>query len=237
MDVILIPGFWLDASSWELVVPALTAAGHRTHPLTLPGRESADADRSGITLGTEVDAVVRVIDSLDASSGPVVLVGHSGGGAVAHAAVDRRPARVARVVYVDSGPQPEGMPINDSLPVVDGEVPLPDWSAFGDEDLTDLDEDLRADFRRRAVPVPAAVANQPQAPLVDARRFDVPVTVIACGAPAAMYQEWMAQGAPMLSELAQINDVTWVDLPTGHWPQFTRPAELAEVLVQSVGPA
>ena len=237
MDVILIPGFWLDASSWDPVVPALAAAGHRMHPLTLPGRESPDAARTGITLRSEVDAAVRVIDSLDASLGPVALVGHSGGGAVAHAALDRRPARVARVVYVDSGPLPEGMPINDKLPVVDGEIPLPDWSVLGEEDLTDLDDDLRADFRRRAVPIPAGVATEPQAALVDPRRYDVPVTVIACGAPAAMYQEWMSEGVPLLSELARIKDVTWVDLPTGHWPQFTRPAELAEVLVQSVGAA
>src|ERR1700691_6779300 len=104
MDIILIPGFWLDASSWEEVVPSLQRAGHRAHALTLPGMDSKDADRSGITLRDHVDAVVEIIDSFDPAAGRVVLVGHSGGGAVAHAAVDARPARVARVVYVDSGP-------------------------------------------------------------------------------------------------------------------------------------
>ncbi len=43
MDIILIPGFWLDGSSWDEVVPALEQAGHRTHALTLPGMESKDA--------------------------------------------------------------------------------------------------------------------------------------------------------------------------------------------------
>jgi hypothetical protein len=28
-------------------------------------------------------------------------------------------------------------------------------------------------------------------------------------------------------ELAKIGSVEFIDLPTGHWPQFTRPAELA----------
>ena len=32
--------------------------------VTLPGRESPEAARAGITLRSEVDAVVRVIDSL-----------------------------------------------------------------------------------------------------------------------------------------------------------------------------
>ena len=45
MDIILIPGFWLDASSWDEVVPALRQAGHRVQALTLPGMESKDADR------------------------------------------------------------------------------------------------------------------------------------------------------------------------------------------------
>jgi pimeloyl-ACP methyl ester carboxylesterase len=29
--------------------------------------------------------------------------------------------------------------------------------------------------------------------------------------------------------------VTYVDLPTGHWPQLTKPAELAEAIVAAVG--
>jgi pimeloyl-ACP methyl ester carboxylesterase len=104
MDLILIPGLWLDGASWDAVVPALEQAGHRTHALTLPGMESRDADRSGITLRDHVAAVVRLIDALDPADGKVVLVGHSGGGAIAYAAVDARPDRVARVVCVDSAP-------------------------------------------------------------------------------------------------------------------------------------
>jgi len=236
MDIILIPGFWLDGSSWDEVVPALQQAGHRTHALTLPGMESKDADRSDITLRDHVDAVVRVIDSLDRANGQVVLVGHSGGGAVAHAAVDARPDRVARVVYVDSGPLGEGGVINDELPAVNGEVPLPDWSLFDEEDLVDLDDELRAAFRERAIPTPVRVASDPQH-LFDERRYDVPVTVIACEFPSAKLREWMKQGHPYVRELAKIRDVDYIDLPTGHWPQFTRPEELGRAILASVGPA
>jgi pimeloyl-ACP methyl ester carboxylesterase len=234
MDIILIPGFWLDGSSWDGVTPALEQAGHRVHPLTLPGKESKDADRSQITLRDHVDAVVRVIDSLSPADGQVVLVGHSGGGAIAHAAADARPDPVARVVYVDSMPLGDGGVINDELPAKDGEVPLPDWSLFEEEDLVDLDDELRAAFRGRAIPEPVHVTSDPQR-LSDDRRYDVPVTVIACEFSGAILREWMAQG--QVRELAKIRDVEIVDLPTGHWPQFTRPVELGQAILAAVGPA
>jgi len=236
MHIILIPGFWLDGSSWDDVVPALDQAGHRTRALTLPGMESKDADRSAITLRDHIDAVVEVIDSLDPADGKVVLVGHSGGGAVAHGAVDARPDRVARVVYVDSGPLGDGGVINDELPSEDGEIPLPDWAIFDDEDLVDLDDELRAAFRERAIPTPVHVASDPQR-LSDERRYDVPVTVIACEIPSEMIRKWMEQGHPYVRELAKIRDVGYVDLPTGHWPQFTRPEDLGQAILASVGPA
>jgi pimeloyl-ACP methyl ester carboxylesterase len=236
MDIILIPGLWLDGSSWDEVVPTLEQAGHRPHPLTLPGMESKDADRSKITLRDHVDAVVEVIDSFDPAGGEVTLVGHSGGGAIAHAAVDARPDRVARVVYVDSVPLGQGGVINDELPATNGEVPLPDWSLFEDEDLVDLDDGRRAAFRERAIPSPVRVARDPQE-LSDERRYEVPVTVIACEFSSAMLRKWIEQGQPYVRELAKIRDVDYIDLPTGHWPQFTRPQELARVILVRVGPA
>jgi pimeloyl-ACP methyl ester carboxylesterase len=236
MDIVLIPGLWLDGSSWDEVTPSLQQAGHRTHALTLPGMESKDADRSKITLRNHVDAVVTVIDSFDPADGKVVLVGHSGGGAIAHAAVDARPDRVARVVYVDSAPLGDGGVINDELPAENGEMPLPDWSRFEDQDLIDLDDELRARFRERAIPSPAHVAGDPQQ-LFDERRYDVPITVISCEFPTAVIRELIEQGHPYVGELAKVRDVDYVDLPTGHWPQFTRPKELGRAIVASLGPA
>ena len=230
MDIILVPGFWLDASSWEEVTPPLAAAGHQVHPLTLPGLESAGTPRAGIGLRTHIDAVVAKIDTFD---GPVVLVGHSGGGAIIHGAVDARPGRVARAIYVDSGPLGEGGAINDELPADGDDVPLPPWELFEDEDLTDLNEELRAMFRARAVPQPKGVAQDRQR-LHDEARFDVPATIIACEFSSAMLIGMIDAGHPYVAELGRIRDVDYVDLPTGHWPQFTRPAELGAALLAAV---
>lgn len=146
MQIILIPGFWLDGDSWAPITRDLEAAGHRVHALTLPGKRPGDTDLAGIGLRDHVDAVLAVVDALD---GDVVLVGHSGGGTIAWAVADARPSRIARVVMVDAIPMPAGTCINDELPVEGDGVPLPDWSLFEEEDLVDLDDDLRALPRHR----------------------------------------------------------------------------------------
>jgi pimeloyl-ACP methyl ester carboxylesterase len=231
MEIVLIPGFWLGGFTWEEVAAPLRDAGHAVHPLTLPGLESVESDRSGIGLRDHVDAVIEVVDTI---ATPVVLVGHSGGGAIAHAVADSRPDRVARVVYVDSLPLGPGDSINRDLTEVGGEIPLPEWAEFDAEDLVDLDADLRSMFRRIAVPEPAGVARDEQT-LTDDRRYGVPVTVIACEFSADSLRGWIAEAEDFVSELALITEVEIVDLPTGHWPQFTRPEELASVILASIG--
>ncbi|MCL3838694.1 alpha/beta fold hydrolase [Aeromicrobium duanguangcaii] len=230
MDIVLVPGFWLDASSWDAVTPQLVEAGHRTHPLTLPGLESRDASRAGIGLGDHIDFVAEHVDGLD---GDVVLVGHSGGGAVIHGVADRRPDRIARNVYVDSGPPVEGEAINDQLPADGDEIPLPPWEIFGEATLADLDGALRADFAARAIPQPRAVATD-GIRLSDERRYDVPATVISCEFPSQVLRDAIEAGEPWVGELARIRDLEFVDLPTGHWPQFSKPTELGAVLVEAL---
>lgn len=227
MDIVLVPGLWLDASSWDAVVPHLEAAGHRVTAVQPPGMESRDADRSGITLDDHVAAVVAAIDDAD---GPVVLVGHSAGSGIASAAVDARPDRVARAIYVGGFPSSDGDPLLNGYDAVNGEVPMPDFGEFSDDDLKDLDEAALAAFRERAIPSPEQVVHG-TVRLRDERRWDVPVTAICPEYSAADLQSWIESGEASVREFARIKDVTYVDLPTGHWPQFTRPAELARVIL------
>lgn len=116
---------------------------------------------------------------------------------------------------------------------VNGEIPLPDRSVFGEEDLTDLDDALREQFRAMSIPEPVRVATDHQA-LRDPRRYDVPITVITCEVPAEMLRGLMAKGHACTAELATVHDSTLVDLPTGHWPQLTKPAELGAAIVETL---
>nr|BFF11515.1 hypothetical protein GCM10025699_28180 [Microbacterium flavescens] len=90
MDIILVPGLWLDASSWDPILPALREARHAPRPLTMPGVGAPATESADIGIQDWVDAVVAEIDGLGR---PVVLVGHSGGGNVVWAAPRRGPAR------------------------------------------------------------------------------------------------------------------------------------------------
>jgi pimeloyl-ACP methyl ester carboxylesterase len=97
----------------------------------------------------------------------------------------------------------------------------------------DLDEGLRAAFRARAIPEPKHVTTDKQR-LHDVRRYDVPATIIACEFPSSLLGEWIESGHPFVAELARIKDIEFMDLPTGHWPQFTKPAELGEAILAAV---
>lgn len=35
---------------------------------------------------------------------------------------------------------------------------------------------------------------------------------------------------PMFAEVAHLEHLDFLDLPTGHWPMFSRPRELAQII-------
>ncbi|MPV37164.1 alpha/beta fold hydrolase [Georgenia subflava] len=229
--VVLVPGFWLGAWAWDDVVPHLQEKGVRTHPVTLPGLESAGDDRVGLTLDDHVAAVREVVAGLD---GAVVLVGHSGAAAVVQSVVDADPTRIRRVVYVDSGPLADGAAIMPELPADVADLPLPTWAEFTErgESYEGIDETGLALFRERAVAHPAGVARS-AVRLRDERRKDVPVTVVCCTIPAGVLRDAIDAGEPWAAELLGA-DVELVDMPTGHWPMFSRPFDLAEAILGAV---
>jgi pimeloyl-ACP methyl ester carboxylesterase len=236
MNVILIAGFWLDGDSWSEVVPSLEQAGLTVHTPTLAGLSSVDDDRSEVTLASQTAEVVALVDSLTGADAgeKVVLVGHSGGGAIIHGVVDARRDRVERAIYVDSGPTPDGVAINPGLEATGADAPLPPWEDFDETDLRDLSDELLARFREIAVPEPVRVAHDEQH-LVNPARYEVPITLISSTFSRAEIEEAIAAGIPYFTEVPLMARSTIVELPTGHWPQFTKPAELARLIVDAVG--
>ena len=220
--IILVPGFWLGAWAWDDVVSTLRADGHDVTAITLPGLESVDVDRSNITLSDHVDAIC---DAVKNAGAPVVLAVHSGAGASGYAASDRVPEQIAAMVYVDTAP---GKGAAD--PEFDGaEKPMVFEEIEKEENLDGLSDEQLEMLRRRAVPEPGGVLRESIALTNDAR-LDIPSTIVCTGYSCDEYKASIGNGYPFLAGLNEIRDVTWVDLPTSHWPMWSKPRELAAII-------
>jgi len=221
--IILVPGFWLGAWAWDEVADALRADGHEVKAMTLPGLESVDADRSAITLSDHVDAICEAVRAADA---PVVLAVHSATGFSGYAASDRVPERIAAMVYVDSAPGKGALD-----PDFDGaEKPL-NWEEIAEEENLDgLSDQQKESFRQRAVPEPGGVLRE-AIPLNNDARRDIPSTIICTGFPSEQVKAYAREHDwAWLGGLADLRNITWMDLPTSHWPMWSRPRELAEII-------
>jgi pimeloyl-ACP methyl ester carboxylesterase len=220
--IVLVPGFWLGAWAWDEVAEALRADGHDVTALTLPGLESTEADRSSITLSDHVDAIT---DAVGAAAAPVVLAVHSGTGFSGYVASDRNPERIAAMVYVDSAP---GIPPLD--PDFEGDEKPLSWDELAaEENLDGLSEEQMETFRKRAVPEPGGVLRE-AVPLTNDARLDIPSTVICTGYTSEQYKEAAKEGYAWLGGLKELRNITWVDLPTSHWPMWSRPRDIAEII-------
>jgi pimeloyl-ACP methyl ester carboxylesterase len=221
--IILVPGFWLGAWAWDDVVAALRADGHDVTALTLPGLESADADRSAITMSDHVEAICEAVR---AAGAPVVLAVHSGAAASGYGASDRVAELIAAMVYVDTGP-PKGA-LDRDFKGVEKAMPTPKELAEN-ENLDGLTEQQLETFRRRAVPEPGAALRE-AAKLTNDARLEVPSTVVCTGYTSEQYRDAVKEGQEWLGGLADLRDVTYIDLPTSHWPMWSRPRELAAII-------
>lgn len=154
------------------------------------------------------------------TAAPIVLV-------PGYAASDRIPDQLAAIVYVDSGPA--AGPLDAAFGAI--ELTLPTWPELeaGGSSLDGLSDEHLAAFRERAVPEPgAALREAPQ--LADERRLDVPSVVVCASMPSDQIKAAVEAGHPWVGELAKLRGVSYVDLPTGHWPMWSRAPELAEIL-------
>jgi pimeloyl-ACP methyl ester carboxylesterase len=190
---VLVHGAWHGAWCWARVLPALRAAGHAAHAVTLTGvGERAHLLSRDITLDLHVTDVVNLVvcEELD----DIVLVGHSYGGLVITGAADRllaqRPARLKQLVYIDAVvPHPGECWATHHAPELvasrlaaaaahpQGALAPPDAALFG---LSGADCDW---VNRRQTPHPFGQYREPL--VFDAVRVaSVPRTFIDCTSPA-----------------------------------------------------
>lgn len=221
MNVILVGGLWLDGSAWDQVLPGLVERGHHPVPLTLPGQGDG---AHGATLA---DQRATVVAAIDAAEEPSLVVGHSAACGLAWWAADARPDKVARVALIGGMPVSDGASYADFFEVIDGQVPFPGWEPFAGPDSDDLSDKTKGKVAARAIPVPEAVVKG-VVDYADDRRYAVPVVMVCPEFTPDQARAWLAAGD--IPELAKVEHVDYVDIDSGHWPMFSKPDVLAEVL-------
>lgn len=104
--IVLIHGAWAGSWVWSKLIPLLERQGWPVVAPDLPGTAANPASADQYSLQGCVD---HVIASCSASQGPLILVGHSGGGAVATQVAEALAERVAGVIYVAGMMLPSGL--------------------------------------------------------------------------------------------------------------------------------
>ena len=229
--IVLIAGHWLGAWAWDEVLEHLATDHSRATAMTLPGLDVDDPERAARTLDDQAAAVLDVITQLGASEDqPATLVAHSGANAPVSLVLDRHPELVHRVVWVDSGPVVAGSAFGRGIPEGLEELPLPPLDVLAQQaSLEGLSAQVLERFRARAVPEPGPVLRQPVVLTNDARR-KVRTTLVCCSIPSAQVLELDRAGHAMFAEVANIEHLDVIDLPTGHWPMWSRPRDLAKAI-------
>ncbi|MFI5910794.1 alpha/beta fold hydrolase [Dactylosporangium sp. NPDC051541] len=227
-NFILVPGMWLGAWAWDAVAEPLRAGGHDVTAVTLGGLAERAAEAGSATLESHIGDVVAAAGD----RGAVTLVAHSYGCFPVRGAVERLGDRVTRVVYVDSGPVPDGTAQADFSggPDPDGptpaDVPPPSFDPADDPVLFAGLEGRSAWIRERATPHPQATVaaklhlEQPEQP---------PTDLVVSTFTKADVEGMIAAGHPFFAGLDR-REYRIHELPTGHWPMFSRPADLAKLL-------
>ncbi len=107
---------------------------------------------------------------------------------------------------------------------------MPPWEELASmTSLEGLDTEQLRLLRSRAVAQPFGTYTQP-VQLVNPAREVLPKLGILCSFLLSQVQEMIASDNPLFRGLAGPN-WRFVELPTGHWPMFSRPADLTALLL------
>ncbi|MEU8184318.1 alpha/beta hydrolase [Micromonospora sp. NPDC049044] len=225
-DFVLVAGAWLGSWAWDEVVPPLRAAGHGTYPLTLSGL----AERQGVAAGqqTHVRDIVDEIEHRDLRD--VVLVGHSYSGIPVGQAAERIGDRLTRVVFVDAEVPVDGgsfasgwwqgQPAFDALLAGNGGS----WAPLGVADLAGqgLSDEQATRLAEGSTAHPGATLTEPA--VLTRPLGELPTTYLKCLLDGPEPNDTVA-------ELLTSDRWRLVTMATGHWPMFSQPTELAQILL------
>ncbi|GAB2623200.1 alpha/beta fold hydrolase [Pseudactinotalea suaedae] len=226
--IVIVHGAWTDASSFTAVQQTLTQHGYAVLEFANPLR----------SLSGDTDYLAAFLHQR--TSGPVVLVGHSYGGALIGAAAVSEP-RVRALVYVNAFVPAEGESLLDLLNSAGPVDPtqLFDMVAYPGAPEGDLDLYIQRG------PFEPAFATGLSAEEQDAfYAKQRPITFSAVGAPAAAEQGWQTVPSwyvagsrdgsiplPLQLQMADRAGSAVTQLETGHLSMVTHPYEVAAVII------
>jgi pimeloyl-ACP methyl ester carboxylesterase len=240
---VLVGGGWLGGWCWQGVARRLRQEGHDAYPVTLTGLgDRVHLASPQVDLETHITDVVNLIEYEDLHD--IVLLGHSYAGIVVTGVADRVPDRISQLVYLDTGALPDGTALIDTFPTearrhIERQVeelgdgwrfpmpPLEELATFGS--LEGLDDSRLEQLRSRAVDQPFGTFTRPLR-LENPAREGLPKVGIVCSFSLEEVRAIIASGNPVFREMASPN-WRFVELPTGHYPMFSRPDDLAAVLL------
>lgn len=95
--VVLVHGSWQSESEWEQIKNNLTAEGYQVSVVNLPGHGEDTTPALQVEF---LDYVNKVKAAVDSYNQPVILVGHSLGGAIITQLAAEIPTKISKLVYV-----------------------------------------------------------------------------------------------------------------------------------------
>jgi pimeloyl-ACP methyl ester carboxylesterase len=222
--IVLVHGAFADSSSWDKITPSLEAKGYRVVAVYDPMSSLAD----------DVAATKRVIE---AQPGPVVLVGHSYGGAVITEAGNDK--KVTALVYIAAFAPDAGESIND---LGKGQPPPP-WVKKLVVDrggFASLPADVVAsDFAQDLPAADSRLLATKQGPIA-ARSFDEKITTAAWHTKPTWYVRAAADHMipPAAQELmAKRAKAKLTSVDSSHVIMLSHPAEVSSAILAAAAGA
>lgn len=241
--MVLVHGAWQGSWAWDAWVPELERRGWTVHAVNLPGNGCDPNDRTmpeQVSLGLYTLHVMKVVQ---ACSGPVVLVGHSGGGITVSQVAEAMPDRIAAVVYLAGMMLPTGMRFADLVRQCQHAHPGEDLRGIGpflqyaaDGSTSSVPPQAALDiFVHDCEPKAAARAASLLRPQPERGRDMAPeLTAERYGRVRRIYVEALRDRSlrlPVQRKMQQLSPGAHrLSIDCGHVPQLARPEELAGML-------
>jgi pimeloyl-ACP methyl ester carboxylesterase len=221
-NIVLVHGAFADGSSWSKIIPLLLADGLNAVAVQNPLTSLAD----------DVAATRRVIDNNQ--DGPVLLVGHSWGGAVITEAGND--PRVAGLVYVAAGAPDSGQSFNDWWKNYPPEAGAAEIKPYGKDGFVALTaKGVETCFVQDLPAKEARIVYAVQGPLM-ARCFDDKIRVAAWRSKPSSYV--VAEKDRMIPPAVQRDSAkrmkaNTMPLATSHVPMLSQPERVAEFIIKA----